>query len=210
MLVAFDFDGALVRSDPYVLLAEPHGVDGAVTSRLDAVARGEEPLADALPAVAGELAGLPVEQAGVALDRLQVRAGAADLLRDCHAADHHVAVVTDAPRRAVEHVLDPVDFAVDAVIANRLPEANDALTGDLEGPVLAEGKDGALSGAAAAAGVDPAETIAVADDRRDIPMLQAAGTGVGVDPAPVVSDIADLTVPSVERLHLRLQERNVV
>ncbi|MFB6204953.1 MAG: HAD family hydrolase [Haloglomus sp.] len=209
MLVAFDFDGALAESDPYRRLAEQHGTDGEVAGVLDRMASGDLAFETGLRSVADHLEGLPDAEVETALDHLRPRPAAVDLLAALHRNDHHVAIVTDAPERAVEACLAPDAFDADTVVANRLPVENGALTGDIEGPPVGHGKDDPLERLVVEQGRDWDEVVAVGDTRRDLPMLQAAGFGVGLDPTPVVDSNCDRAVPTMDRLEQVFAERNL-
>lgn len=210
MLVTLDFDGVLAVSDPYVRLAEEQGASEDVAAALDRMTTGDMDYERGLQSVADRLEGLQAADADAALEQLQIRNGASDLLSALHRADHHVAIVSDAPERAIRSCLDPAEFDVDTVVANRLPRSNDALTGRIEGPLVGGRKDEALKELATQLGHNMDQTVAVGDDQRDLPMLQAAGTGIGVDPAPVVEDQCDRAVPTVNRLELWFEEHGVV
>lgn len=210
MLFAFDFDGALVDSDPYVLLGEQAGVDDEVSGLLDRMWTGNLGFETGLEMLADELSGLPESEVEAAYDGLQLRQGAPDLLASLHEAGHDLAVVTDAPEAAVRRCIDPDELYVDEVVANRLPTENDALAGEMAGPLVGQDKAEALERLATERGVRLDRTAAVGDDLRDLPMLQAAGTGVGVDPEPTVGAEADLAVDSLDGLELRLAERDVL
>lgn len=209
MLVAFDYDGTLSRSDPLVLVAEHAGMSGEVVSILDRIESGRTPFVQGIRSAVNHLEGLPNDDVKAAYRDLQLRSGAGQMLGELHDAEHHVAIITDAPEGAVDAVLNPQSFDVDTVVANRLPTEHGALTGEIEGPILDRGKDAALKRLAVANNLSLSETIAAGDDRRDLPMLQAAGLGVGIDPTPTVADQCDLTVPGVNRLRLRLSERGL-
>jgi phosphoserine phosphatase len=210
MLVAFDFDGALVGTDPFVGLAEQHGTGGEVAGVLDRMAGGDLAFEAGLRTVADHLSGLPVAEAEAAYDRLEPRPAAVELCAAVHRNDHHVAIITDAPERAVRSCLTADGLDADTVVANRLPTENDALTGDIEGLLVGGGKAEPLERLAVEQGRGLGDTVAVGDDRRDLPMLQAAGLGVGLDPVPVVADQCDRTVPSLARLRAAFAERNLV
>lgn len=210
MLVALDFDGTLATADPFVKLGEQHGVGERVAGLLDRMATGDLDYVEGLEAVADQLDGLPVADAEAAFEHVEIRDSASELLADLHRSDHHVAVISDAPEGAIESCLDPATFDVDTLGANRLEAVDGALTGTIDGPPIEHSKDDILGRLAVEQGRTMDETIAVGDDVRDLPMLQAAGTGIGVDPEPVVETEADLAVPTTERLRLRLDERNVV
>ncbi|QHS17855.1 HAD family hydrolase [Halopenitus persicus] len=210
MLVAFDFDGALAVSDPFVQLGERHGTGNDIAALLDRMQAGDVEYEDGLRSVASRLEGLPTEAVDEACTDLQRRAGATDLLDGLHRAGHHVAIISDAPEVAIRSCFEPGTFAADAVVGTRLPTENGALTGDIEGPLVGQGKDAVLKEIVARAGKDMTETIAVGDDRRDLPMLQAAATGIGVDPDPIVADHCDRVVPTISRLERQFEKHNVV
>ncbi|WP_435067161.1 HAD family hydrolase [Haloplanus sp. C73] len=210
MLLAFDFEGTLAASDPYIRLGEQHGTGDEIAALLDRMATGDLDYEEGLRTVASHLEGLEIADGKAALDDLRIRDDASALLAALHESDHHVAVVTDAPEWAVASCLDHVSFDVDDAITTHLPTEKGALTGDIEGSLLESGKAAELERLATEAGYSLGDTIAVGGDQRDLPMLQAAGTGVGVDPVPVVEREADLVVPSMSRLHDRLEARNVV
>lgn len=210
MLVSFDFDGALAESDPFVELGETHGTGDDIAAMTDRMATGDVAYERGLQSVASHLEGLQTDAADAALPDLQLQDEAPELLSALQRADHHVAIVSDAPERAIESCLDPEEFAADTVVANHLPTENGAFTGEIEGPLVGRGKDAVLNELAAETGHEMGETVAVGDDGRDLPMLQAAGTGIGVDPDPVVAAECDRTVPTLDRLELRFKERNLV
>lgn len=61
-------------------------------------------------------------------------------------------------------------------------------------------KGRALHAAAEALGIDPAATVAVGDERNDIPLLEAAGTAIAMGNASAeVRDVAHLVAPDVEQ-----------
>lgn len=210
MLVAFDFDGALVRSDPYIRLGEQHGTGEEVAAVLDRTATGDLGFEAGLRSIADHLAGLPVDDAAHAYEHLRPRPEASDLVGELHRADHHVAIVSHAPEQAIRATLSSDALDVDTVVANRLPEANDALTGDIEGPLVDTGKGQALKRLALEQGRSLDETVAVGEDRSDLSMIQFAGIGVGLDPDPVVESQADVTVPSLSRLEETFRERSLL
>lgn len=210
MLVAFDFDNVLVDADPYVQLGEQHGVSEEVASLLDGVSNREFAFEQGLQSVADQLEGLRLEDAEPGIDRLEVRPAAVALLDALHDADHDVAVISDAPERAVSVCLDASQVSPEAVVTNTLGTDKGAFDGELSGPVLDDGKGEILNRVAAERGFEPDEVIAVGDDRRDLPMIQAAGLGVGVDPEPTVATQCDLVVPSVGRLEGHLESRNLL
>ncbi|ELZ36539.1 phosphoserine phosphatase [Halorubrum saccharovorum DSM 1137] len=210
MLVAFDFDGALAVSDPFVRLGEQHGTGNDIASLLDRMRAGDIEHEGGLRSIADHLEGLETEEVEEAFTHLQRRSGASDLLGALQRAGHHVAVISDAPEVAIRSCLEADTFDVDTVVGTRLVGEKGALTGEIEGSLLGESKDAVLKEIVAREGAEMAETVAVGDDRRDLPMIQAAATGIGVDPDTAVADQCDHVVPTIDRLQLRFEEHGIV
>ena len=208
MLVAFDFDGTLSDSEMTVLLGERAGVADEIADITERAMNDELSYAESLRARADLLTGLPEADIAAALDRVELRPGAADVVAALRAADHRVAVLTGGFERGVERALSAAGVDVDAVVANRLPSRDGALTGGVEGPLVEGTKDDALEGLAADLGVD--ETVAVGDGANDLPMLEVAGLAVGYEPKPAVEPGCDVVVDSMADLRALFERRAVL
>ena len=76
--------------------------------------------------------------------------------------------------------------------ANELEVAGGVLTGEVGRPILGrEAKFTALERIAAAAGIAPAEVLAVGDGANDLDMIRAAGLGVAYHAKPALAAAAD-------------------
>ena len=210
MLFALDFDSTLAQTDPYVRLAEENGTSEEVSALLDRISRGDVAFEAGLQSVADHLEGLKEDAAEDALADLRVDPVAADLVTSLRAADHHVAIITAAPERAIHSAFAPSELAADSVFANRLPAVDGALTGTLHGRLLHRTKARALDAIAATEGIELEETMAVGSDRRDLPMLQTAGTGIAVDPTSLVERESDYAFSSLERAREWFERENIV
>ncbi len=201
-VIAFDFDGTLSRTDMSLLLGQEKDVAHEVRGLVEQGLAGEIDPATSLRQRVDFLAGLSVDRVTDAFDRIRLRAGAADLLADLRAADHHVAIITASFERGIDAALDAESVAVDSVVANRLVVENEALTGEVEGPLVVDGKAEALERLAVSQGLDLGRTIAVGNGVTDLPMLKLAGTAIGFDPTPVVEPYCDEVTHSIRKLRL--------
>ncbi len=199
-LVAFDFDGTLSDSEMTVLLGAQRGVAEEMAAITEQAMNDEIGYAESLRRRVRLLEGLSEDRAEAAFDRVRLREGAAELVGELRAGGTTVAVLTGGFERGVEAALAAAGVKIDAVVANRLPVADGALTGAVEGPLIEGTKDDALEVLAAAVGVELAETVAVGDGANDLPMLERAGLAVGYEPKPAVAPACDRTVASMAEL----------
>ncbi|MFB6075368.1 MAG: phosphoserine phosphatase SerB [Haloarculaceae archaeon] len=199
-VVAFDFDGTLSDSEMTVLLGEQNGTAEDMAEITERAMNDEIEYAESLRQRCALLEGLAEERAEAAFDLVQLRPGAADVIRELREAGVYVCILTGGFERGVERALEKEGVAVDAVVANRLPVADGKLTGDVEGPLIEGTKDDALEVVAAVVGADRDATVAVGDGANDLPMLEVAGLAVGFDPKPAVAPACDVVVESMAEL----------
>ena len=199
-LIAFDFDGTLSDSEMTVLLAERAGVADEVAEITERAMNDELSYAESLYQRAELLAGLDEDAVAAAFDAVTLRPGAGDLIERLQAEGHHVAVLTGGFERGVEAALAKEGVTADTIVANRLPMAGGALTGDAEGPLIEGTKDDALEALADDVGVPMAETIAVGDGAHDLPILEVANLPVGFEPKDAVEPHCDDSVTTMEAL----------
>jgi phosphoserine phosphatase len=210
MLVAFDFDGTLSDSEMTVLLGERNGTAADMADITERAMNDEIEYAESLRQRCALLEDLPDEEAQAAFDQVKLREGAAEVIADLREAGVYVAILTGGFDRGVATALEREGVEVDAIVANRLPVADGALTGDVEGPLIEGTKDDALEVLAAAVGEDLVDTVAVGDGANDLPMLEAAGLAVGFDPKPAVAPSCDTIVDSMAELGEVLEAENVL
>jgi len=209
-LVAFDFDGTLSDSEMTVLLGEQRGVADRMRGITERAMNDEIGYAESLRQRVALLADLDDGKAAAAFDEVRLHEGAADLIAALRAADIHVAILTGGFERGVAAALEREGVTVDTIVANRLPVADGALTGAVEGPLIEGTKDDALADLADEVGVDLAATVAVGDGANDLPMLEVAGLAVGYEPKPAVEPACDTVVTSMAELRSTLEAESVL
>ncbi|MFC7018441.1 MULTISPECIES: phosphoserine phosphatase SerB [Haloarcula] len=210
MLVAFDFDGTLSDSEMTVLLGQQNGTAKDMADITERAMNDEIEYAESLRQRCALLSDLPDEQAQAAFDAVELRPGAADVIRALREAGVFVAILTGGFERGVEAALAAEGVDVDAIVANRLAVADGKLTGEVEGPLIEGTKDDALAVATAVVGEDREDTIAVGDGANDLPMLEVAGLAVGFDPKPAVEPACDVTVETMAELLDLLEAEGVL
>ncbi len=209
-LIAFDFDGTLSDSEMTVLLAERAGVADEVATITERAMNDEISYAESLHSRAELLAGLPEAEAAAAFDEVTLRQGAGRLIERLQADGHHVAVLTGGFERGVERALAKAGVEADTIVANRLPTADGALTGEAAGPLIEGTKDDALAALADDLDVPMASTVAIGDGANDLPMLEVAGLAVGFLPKSAVRPVCDVVVASMYRLGKVLESQGVL
>ena len=210
MLVAFDFDGTLSDSEMTVLLGARQGVAAEMESITERAMNDELSYAESLRNRARLLDGLPESKAREAFDEVELRVGAAEVIRTIDDAGHTTAILTGGFTAGVEAALDRESISVDHLVANDLPVENGKLTGDVTGPLIEGTKDDALDDLATNLGLDLADTVAVGDGANDLPMLEVAGLAVGFQPKPAVGPHCDVSVSSMEELLTVLEDHGVL
>ncbi len=208
-LVAFDFDGTLSDSEMTVLLGNRMGVADQMTRITQRAMNDEIGYAESLRQRAGLLADLPDEDAQAAFDEVELREGAADLIRTLNDHDVVVAIFTGGFQRGVKAALEREGVSVDAIVSNRLPVEDGVLTGGVEGPLIEGTKDTALRNYAAEMEVSIEDTVAVGDGANDLPMLEVAGLAIGFEPKPAVEPACDETVKTMAELQELLDEKGL-
>ena len=199
-IIAFDFDGTLSDSEMTVLLGRKNGTADEMADITERAMNDEMSYAESLRSRARLLEGLEAELAEEAYGEVELRPGAADLIRRLRDDGHHVAIFTGGFERGVERALEKEGVEVDGSGSNRLPVKGGRLTGDVEGSLIEGTKDTALETHAAEHDVSMDRTVAVGDGANDLPMLEVAGLSVGFVPKDAVRPACDAVVASMDRL----------
>ena len=199
-LLIADMDSTIIGCECLDELADFAGVKDAVSAITERAMRGEIGFEGALRERVAMLKGLPLPALQQCYDdRVRLNPGARTLVTTMAAHGARCVLVSGGFAFFTSRVAMAAGFHADR--ANRLIEADGALTGAVGEPILGrEAKLVALREEAAGQGVDLTETLAVGDGANDLAMIEAAGLGVAFRAKPIVAaraaariDHADLT-----------------
>ena len=176
-LIVMDVDSTLINQEVIDLLGEEAGIGGRIAAITERAMRGELDFKQALAERVALLADLPVQVLDRVYARVSFTPGARELVGAAHERGWKVGVVSGGFHEVVDRLVE--DAGIDFALANRLETQDGLLTGKTRGPVVTrELKLDTLRAWAAACAVPMARTVAIGDGANDIPMIQAAGTGI--------------------------------
>jgi HAD superfamily hydrolase (TIGR01490 family) len=108
-------------------------------------------------------------------------------VREHRALGHKTLLITGA----LDFVVAPLEPLFDEIVCARLGERDGKFTGEMvETPPTGEARALLMRSWAEGFGLDLASTVAYADSASDLPMLEAAGHAVAVNPEPKLAAIA--------------------
>ena len=117
-------------------------------------------------------------------------------IRAHRALGHKTLLITGA----LDFVVAPLEPLFDEIVCATLGEVDGAFTGEMVAtPPTGEARAILMESWAASHGLDLARTVAYADSTSDLPMLEAAGLPVAVNPEPKLAAIARKRGWSIER-----------
>lgn len=193
-LLVADMDSTMIAVECIDELADFAGLRAEVAAVTERAMRGEIAFEEALAARVALLAGL--EEAAIDRcreERVSLTPGASALVRTMRREGALTVLVSGGFTRFAEPVAADIGFH--RAVANRLVVENGRLTGTVELPVVgAQAKRRALLDAAAEAGLEAQEALAVGDGANDIPMIEAAGLGVAYRAKPAAAAVADARI----------------
>jgi phosphoserine phosphatase len=188
LLVVLDADSTLIRNEVIELLADEAGRGAEVAAATEAAMRGEVDFAESLRSRVRALAGVPVSAFARVIARIEPTPGVRGGVVGVVSGGFHEILDTIAP-----------SLGVDLWRANRLTQADGALTGTVDGPIV----DGAAKAAGLRAwasehGIPLSRTLAIGDGANDLAMLATAGLGLAFNAKPAVRAAAPLVIGRVD------------
>lgn len=184
-LLVADMDATMVEGETLDELAARAGVKDKVAAITDAAMRGEIDFAEALRQRVALLRGLPAAALAETLAEVRPSKGAAVLVRTMARHGAHGVLVSGGFDFFTRAIAAQLGFHEN--VGNRLGIEGDRLTGEVMPPIVDKDvKKRTLEETARARQIDLRATLAVGDGANDIPMLQAAGAGVGYFGKPAV------------------------
>ncbi|MBO7173010.1 MAG: phosphoserine phosphatase SerB [Burkholderiaceae bacterium] len=193
-LVAMDMDATTIENETLDEMAAIAGVGPQVKAVTEKAMRGELDYEASLRARVATMKGFSSSlYTDVIEQRLQVQPQIQTWLTalDMHSIER--ILISGGFQPVVDHFVEKLGFH--AGFANRMTIVDDRFTGDLEGDLVdSQYKARRLMTRATELGIALSQTIAIGDGANDIPMLTAAGIGVGYHPKPAVIAHADIVL----------------
>lgn len=180
-----DMDATIIVGETLDELADHLGLKDKIAPITARAMAGELDFAEALRMRVGLLKGMPVSDLFKTIEGITYSKGASTLIRTMGRFNNRCVLISGGFDFFTRHVAAVVGFHRN--IGNMLGIENDHLTGDVIPPIVDKHvKKKTLEEEAAKLNIPLSSTIAVGDGANDIPMLQAAGMGVGYFAKPAV------------------------
>lgn len=191
----FDVDSTLIAHEAIEDLAEQVGTKAEVAAITERAMNGEIDFVESLVARVATLEGLELEKLTQIGASFSINPGASELIERVHELGGYATAVSGGFMQLLKPLQEALNL--DAVEANNLEIVDGKLTGKVLPPYVdAEAKKRALLRWCKEFGVGLQNTIAIGDGANDIPMLEAAGLGVGFNPKKIVAARAQLVLPT--------------
>ena len=193
-LIVADMDSTMITVECIDELADYAGIKDQIATITARAMRGELDFRAALFERVGLLGGLAEGVlAECRMERVRLTRGARTLIQTMKAHGAYSVLVSGGFTAFADPVGEAIGF--DKVVANHLEISGGKLSGRVLEPIVdSAAKLETLKAEAAKHGLPLAETLAVGDGANDIPMITAAGLGVGYYPHPSAGAAAAVVI----------------
>ncbi len=189
-LLIADMDSTIIENECIDELADAIGIKDQVAAITERAMRGELDFEAALRERVGMLKGLPEAAMQEVYDsRIRLTKGAREMTDALHAKGVKCILVSGGFTFFTSRIARAAGF--DADHANTLNVEHGALNGTVAEPILgADAKLATMKRYCADMGIGLDQVIAIGDGANDLPMIQAAGYGIGFCAKPKVAEAA--------------------
>lgn len=189
-LIIADMDSTMITVECIDELADYAGLKPQIAAITERAMRGEIDFRAALAERVGLLGGMAeTVLTECRQERVRLTRGARTLVQTMKAHGAYSVLISGGFMPFAGPVGEAIGF--DKIVANELEIAGGKLTGKVLEPVVdSAAKLETLKAEAAKHGLPLAETLAVGDGANDIPMITAAGLGIGYHPHPAAAEAA--------------------
>ncbi len=200
-LLVADMDATIIQGESLDDLAEHLGIKDKIAPITAQAMRGEIDFPEALRQRVLLLKGLPLSALFETVSKVRFSQGAETLVKTMNRFGVKCVLVSGGFEQFTQAVGDRLGFWRN--FGNRLEVSNGALTGAVLPPILDKhAKVQTLREMANVLNLAPAAVLAIGDGANDIPMLQAAGTGVGYFGKPAVQEATPFQIRRTDLVSL--------
>jgi phosphoserine phosphatase len=186
-LLLADMDATMVVGETLDDLAAHAGIEDQIAAITKRAMAGELDFKSALQERVGLLKGLPVRAIEETLAKMVYAPAAKDMVQMMRGSGAMCVLVSGGFTQFTQKTADDLGFH--AHHGNTLIIENDHLSGVVADPILDKNaKENFLKDYAAKHGIDLRETLTLGDGANDLPMLLAAGLGIGYHPKPLLEE----------------------
>ena len=184
-LLICDMDSTIVASETLDDIATHVGIGDQVSQITARAMRGEVDFQQALDERVSLLKGLPESIFEEIIEEIELNSGAEILLRQSKKNNIRTVLVSGGFEPIVKVIAEKLAF--DRYVCNGMQIENGKLTGKVIKPIVdASTKLNVLIEECQSLEIKPEEACSIGDGANDLPMLQAAGLGIGFQSKPIL------------------------
>ncbi len=192
-MVVLDMDSTLIQSEVIDEFARELGVYGEVSAITEEAMRGKLDFDESLRRRVELLKGLTEAQIDRVFDRIQLTAGAKDLIQVLRKLGYKTALISGGFTVIADRFKERL--GMDYAYANVLEFQKGKATGKVIPPIVnAQRKADLLDVIAQQERIHLDQVIAIGDGANDLLMLEKAGLGIAFNAKPVVREQAELAI----------------